>query len=305
MRYGIMAIQPENMMQPGASTRELVANFLRFDHSQLVREVSKHGFNLVELSGDLGMLHPPAFAEAAIEKLAKVKDRLGLSYTVHLPFHSVDLSTPLNEVREASAHTIVEAIRITSPLEPEVYVCHATAGLAAEFHEMNISEKARPHLLGNFKSKALASIDTILTETRLPSRQFAVENISFPFDLTLDIAEEFDLGFCLDVGHLLAGYSGPFDLFDALEACLPRLAEVHLHDSPWQGPNYIVQKGKDHQPLGTGDLDVGRLLDRLELAGWDGPIIFELRIDEALKSLEVIRRVEQTHPVFEITWKPA
>jgi sugar phosphate isomerase/epimerase len=88
VRYGIMAIQPEAMMQPCASTRELVANFLRFDHSQLVREVAKHGFSLIELSGDLGMLYPPAFADAAIVKLARVKDKLGLSYTVHLPFHS-------------------------------------------------------------------------------------------------------------------------------------------------------------------------------------------------------------------------
>ncbi len=300
MRYGIMEIQPETMMQPGASTRELVTNFLRFDHAQLIREVAKHGFNLIELSGDLGMLHPPAFTASAIEKLVKVKNKLGLSYTVHLPFHSIDLSTPLDEVREASARTTAEAIQITAPLEPEVYVCHATAGLAAEFHEMSISEKARPHLLGHFKSKALAAIETILTSTGLPSRRFAVENISFPFDLTLDIAEELDLGFCLDVGHLLAGYSGPFDLFDALEACLPRLVEIHLHDSPWQGPDHIVQKGQDHQALGRGDLDVGRLLNRLELAGWNGPIIFELTIDEALDSMAIIRRVEQMHSVFQI-----
>ncbi len=51
--------------------------------------------------------------------------------------------------------------------------------------------------------------------------------------------------------------------------------------------------GQDHQPLGTGDLDVARLLDRLESASFDGPIIFELRTDEAIASLDFIRGLDQ------------
>jgi hypothetical protein len=33
------------------------------------------------------------------------------------------------------------------------------------------------------------------------------------------------------------------------------------------------------------------LLRRLQDAGWDGPIIFELMVEEALQSLEVVRKL--------------
>ena len=96
---------------------------------------------------------------------------------------------------------------------------------------------------------------------------------------------------CFDTGHVLVGFSGPIDLFDALEQCLPRLSEVHLNDGPWQGPERNIGYGKDHLPLGTGDLDVSRLLDVLMTAQFQGPLIFELSLTESLGSLELIRRL--------------
>lgn len=143
--------------------------------------------------------------------------------------------------------------------------------------------------LGQFQGRARESVQAILAGTGLTSRQLAIETVEFPLDMTLALAEELDLSLCLDIGHVLAGFSGPVDLFDALERCLPRLAEIHLHDCPWVGRDGQVVYGQDHQALGKGDLDVGRLLDRLAEAGFAGPLIFELTIQEALASLEMIR----------------
>ena len=134
-------------------------------------------------------------------------------------------------------------------------------------------------------------MQAILAETGLASRKLAIETIEFPFDLTLELAEQLDLSMCLDTGHVLVGFSGPIDIFEALERCLPRLAEIHLHDGPWQGPEQNIGYNQDHQPLGKGDLDVARLLDRLASAGYQGPLVFELRVEEALASLERIRAI--------------
>ena len=61
-----------------------------------------------------------------------------------------------------------------------------------------------------------------------------------------------------------------------------------LHDCPaWKGGPRLY--GQDHAPLGTGDLDVAGLLDRLAAANYAGPVVFELRIEEALASLERVR----------------
>ena len=99
---------------------------------------------------------------------------------------------------------------------------HATGALAAEFYNMKISELARSLILRQFQNGARESIRAILAETGIPSRRLAIETIEFPLDLTLELAEEFDLSVCLDTGHVLAGFPGWFDFFEVVEKLLPR-----------------------------------------------------------------------------------
>lgn len=287
MRFGIMAMQLEALVPQGVAAEQAMANLMAFDHARLAGDLFSRGFNPIELGGDLGMFLPAAFSPEAVEKLAAARAG-GLSYTLHLPLWSVEPSTPLTPVRKGSVEAVVQSIRAASPLEPEVCVLHATGALAAEFYNMKISELARGLILRQFQNGARESLRTILSETGLPSRRLAIETIEFPLDLTLELAEELDLSVCLDTGHVLAGFPGWFDFFEVLEKLLPRLAEVHLHDcrkmsSPQRG------YGEDHKPLGSGDLDVGRLLDRLAQANFTGPLVFELNVDEALRSMQVLR----------------
>jgi sugar phosphate isomerase/epimerase len=293
MRLGIMAMQTGALIPAGLSPQEALAHVASFDHAGHVRRLAAQGFNPIELGGDMILFFPNAFAPPVVEKLAALKSEMGLSYTVHLPLWSVEPSTPLAPVREGSVRAVVECLRATLPLAPEAYVLHATGALAAEFYRMRLPELARALILQQFQNGARESLKTILAETGIRSRQLAIETIEFPFDLTLELAEELDLSICFDTGHVLVGFSGPVDFFDALERCLPRLGEVHLHDGPWQGPERRIGYGKDHQPLGAGDLDVVHFLDRLSTAGFDGPIVFELQVEQALASLDVIRSV---HP---------
>ncbi|MCS7011328.1 MAG: sugar phosphate isomerase/epimerase [Anaerolineales bacterium] len=287
MRFGIMALQLEALIPSGASAEQVMANIMSFDHAALVRSLFEQGFNPIELGGDLGMFLPHAYNEAAIERLKALKAE-GVSYTVHLPLWSVEPSTPLTPVRRGSVEAVVQLVRASLPLEPEVYVLHATGALAAEFYNMKISEMARTLILRQFQSGARESLQVLLAETGLPSRKVAIETIEFPLDLTLELAEELDLSICLDTGHVLAGFPGWFDFFEIVERVLPRLAEVHIHDSR-RMPAGVRGYGEDHKPLGAGDLELGRFLDRLAEANFRGPLVFELKVEEARQSLEVIR----------------
>ena len=183
---------------------------------------------------------------------------------------------------------IIDAVEV---LEPEVYVLHATGALAAEFYRMGIPDPAKSLVLKQFQGNSISSIKMILEETGLPSRKLAIETIEFPLDLTLEIAELLDLSICLDTGHILAGFSGPVTMEDALAAVLPRLAEVHLHDSPDFMKTGELGYGKDHQTLGTGDLNIKKLLKTLIDHDFSGPIIFELTVDEAEDSLDYLKRI--------------
>ena len=160
---------------------------------------------------------------------------------------------------------------------------------------MRLPETARQIMLRQFQNGARQSLQALLHQTDVDTRRIAIETIEFPFELTFELADELDLSICLDTGHILAGFSGPVELFGVLDKVLPRLAEVHLHDSPaapGQAPEQLGY-GKDHQALGKGDLDVPRLLHRLEQASFQGPLIFELRLDEALASMQVIRKLQR------------
>ena len=289
MRFGVMDLQIDALVPAGLSAGEAMARIASFDHAGLVRDLAAAGFGLVELSGDMALFLPHTFAPPAIAKLLAVKEELELSYTAHIPLWSVELSTPLDPVRGGAVQAVVDFVEWTRPLEPEVYVLHATGPLAAEFYRMDLPPVAKTFTMRTFQNKARESLEEILAQTGLTSRSLAIETIEFPFEMTLELAEELDLSICLDIGHVLVGFSGPVGLFDALEACLPRLGEVHLHDGPWQGPNLKIAYGQDHQPLGAGDLDTGRLLDRLSEADYAGPVIMELTVEDALASLDRIR----------------
>ncbi len=288
MHFGVKAAQVGKLMPPSGLPEEIQKFVAEFDHAAVVERVADEGFKLLELGGDMVLFFPNCFSPASVERLIALKQRRQLSYTVHLPLWSVEPSTPLQPVRLGSVLAVIDSIRATLPLGPERYVLHATGALAAEFSHME-PESVRGVVMRQFQSNARESIREILHKTGIPSRLLAIETIEFPFELTVEMAEELDLSMCLDTGHVLAGFPGPVELFDVLERVLPRLGEIHMHDAPWQGPQHNLGYGKDHQRLGKGDLDVGRFLDRLAAAGWDGPIIFELNIENALASLDVVR----------------
>ena len=291
MRFGIMEMQMAKLVPADVSPKEAIDQILSFDRGQLVNSLAEDGFNLIELGGDLALFFPSAYEEKNINKLLSLKKEMGLSYTIHLPLWSVEPSTPLEPVRFGSVDAIMDIIDAVVALEPEVYVLHATGALAAEFYRMGIPEIAKSLVLKQFQGGAISSIKMILEETGLPSRKLAIETIEFPLDLTLEIADLLDLSICLDTGHILAGFSGstPFD--GAVDACLPRLAEVHLHDSPASLRTGELGYGKDHQPLGTGDLDVKNFLGSLNNHGFSGPIIFELTTSQAKQSLAYLKQI--------------
>ncbi len=290
MRFGIMTMQKDLLIPSTLDPAQAMAYLASFDHAEVVRQLAEHGFKLVELSGDMILFFPQAFAPATVERLAALKREYRLDYTVHVPLWSLEPSTPLQPVREGSVYAAAEVIRATLPLQPDVYVFHATGELAAEFYRMDLPEGARDLLMRLFQQQAGQSIKTILEGTGLPSRKLAIETVEFPFNLTMELAERFDLSLCLDTGHILAGFSGSIGLFQALERCRPRLAEVHLHDCPLP-PLGEIAYGQDHRPLGTGDLDLAGLLDYLVEADFGGPVILELTVEETLASLQKIQAI--------------
>lgn len=291
MRFGIMTMQLNELIPPGKPPQEVMSELMKFSHAQLAEKLFNKGFNPIELGGDLAMFLPQSYSTQTLEELLELKEARGVEYTMHLPLWSVETSTPQQHVRRGSAQALIDIIKTTLPLNVERYVIHATGSLASEFTAMDLPEVGKAIILRQFQTGALESLQTIIRETGIDSRLLAVETVEFPFDLTWELAEQANTSICLDVGHVMSGFSGPVDLFEVLEKVLPRLGEIHLHDSPYWRKEGKVVYHRDHSVLGTGDLDVWHLLHRVQEAAPQTPLIFELTLEEAIQSMQYVSNV--------------
>jgi inosose dehydratase len=90
-----------------------------------------------------------------------------------------------------------------------------------------------------------------------------------------------DTGLCLDTGHLVIGGSDPIEV---AEQAADRVRHVHLKDVDRDLARRLGTREIDFKeaarrgafrPLGDGDVDIGRLLELLEGAGYSGWYVLE------------------------------
>jgi sugar phosphate isomerase/epimerase len=222
--------------------------------------------------------------------LTKVKDELGSAFTVHLPFYSLELASFNEHIREASVETVVKAIELAAPLEPESYVLHTTGSLAAEFSRLTLSRDMVTLICSYMSIFAARSLEEILTRSEIDPRKIAIENVEFPFEITHELVEQYGTSICFDTGHLLTHYSGTESVLDFYRQHRDRIIEIHLHDGSYEKRDDVVVH-RDHIPLGRGVMPVRDFLKELLKSKFNGPIIFELSNDEVKESLDYIRKV--------------
>jgi inosose dehydratase len=100
-------------------------------------------------------------------------------------------------------------------------------------------------------------------------------------DQLLRFLEGSEMGLCLDTGHLAIGGSDPVEVAKLAGS---RVNHVHLKDVDRELAARLASRELDFKeaaqkrafrPLGEGDVDVGRLLDVLEGAGYSGWYVLE------------------------------
>jgi len=290
LRFGITALEFQEVA--GQVVIDGVPNFSRLDVVEIVRNTVAEGYSVIEVSMDAKHIIPNSLTYDSIKRLVDLKDELGHTYTVHLPFWSVELATFNEHVRMGSVDSTIEAIELAEPLEPEAYVLHASGDLAAAFSNMKYdSDLVR--LIGTVLAGfAAASVEDIVSRTEINPRELAIENVDFPFDILREIVDDLDTSICFDTAHLLAQMSGTESVMDFYATHKDRITEIHLQDAAKDDDDTVIQE--DHVPLGRGIMGEKLLREfLLELIKdrFDGPLIFELSKTEAGESLDYIRKV--------------
>jgi sugar phosphate isomerase/epimerase len=291
LRFGLTALEFMDVAQQVII--DGIPDFSQLDVVELIRNVITEDYSVIELSMDVKHIISNSLTSDSISRLVDLKEELGHTYTIHLPFWSIELSTFNEHVRTGGVDSTIEAIELAKPLEPEAYVLHVTGDLAASFSGMNFGDDL-VHLISTFLAGyAAASVDDIINRTEINPRELAIENVQFPFDITRNLIDDLDTSICFDTAHLLSRMSGNESVIDFYRAHRDRITEVHLQDATYKEYEGAVAR-EDHVALGhgiMGDAVLREFLTELVKDKFDGPIIFELTKDEARQSLDLIRKV--------------
>jgi sugar phosphate isomerase/epimerase len=291
LRFGITALEfhevAERVIIDG------VPDFTRLDVVDIIRDTASAGYSIIELSTDVKHVVPGSLTPESIRSLIDLKDEIGHTYTIHLPFWSIELATFNENVRMGGVDSIIEAIELTKPLEPEAYVLHATGELAANFSNIAVGADLARLINVLFAGYTSASIEDIISRTEIAPLKLAIENVIFPFDIMRDVIDDLDTGICFDTAHLLSRMSGTESVMDFYKAHKDRITEIHLQDATYKEYDGAVSR-EDHIPLGKGifgDSVLHEFLSELVKDKFGGPIIFELTKDETKESLNHIKKV--------------
>ncbi len=289
LRFGIVPLEFKPVVD--RIVVDGIPDFSRFNILDIIRDVRKaEQINIVEITMDIAHVIPNSLTSQVISKLADLRDELHISYTVHLPLWSIELSSFNTYIRKASVNCTVDSIKLVEPLNPEVYVLHATGALAAEFSRLKLPAGMVELICGYMAAYATDSVREILTKTEINSRRLAIENVEFPVSITRQIVEDCNTSICFDTGHLLTHYSGTESIIDFYRAHRDRIIEIHLHDGRYRELNGIPIHN-DHMALGQGDMPIREFLVQLIDSHFKGPLVFELTAKEVNESLNCIRRI--------------
>ncbi len=291
LRFGITALEFKEVA--GKVVIDGIPDFSRLDVVDIIRDAVSDDYSVLELSMDVKHVVPGSFTPETVSRLVDLKEELGHSYTVHLPFWSIELATFNEHVRMGSVDSTIEAIEISKPLEPEAYVLHTTGDLAADFSSLNYGGNLVGLISTLLAGYAAASVEDIISRTEINPRELAIENVEFPFDIMRDVIDDLDTSVCFDTAHLLSRMSGTESVMDFYKAHKDRITEVHLQDATYKEYEAAVAR-EDHIALGhgiMGDTVLREFLTALIKDKFHGPIIFELTKDEARESLDLVRKV--------------
>ncbi len=250
--------------------------------------VTRYRLDAVELFLDGVHLFPDIVDVALFDALARLQQRLGVTFTAHLPYVWIDLSSANELVRQASVESVVRAVEMTGPLQIASYVLHATGPFGNEVSPgvVHPEQSLWVRLMLRSIQRSLAEL-----RERLPDVPLAVETMEgFPFEWQAPIVEQLDLGVCCDVAHLAVRGQ---DARAFIAAWLPRIRQIHIHGVRERrlGLNVLVRN--DHYALGgPGEVvDVAGLLALLQERGFAGPVILENVSRADLEaSIETLRR---------------
>jgi len=177
-------------------------------------------------------------------------------FIIHAASLDLTVLSPHKVINSASLSILKKSYQFGLDIGAEVFTVHA--GFMPKFWK---------------KERVKKNIANMVTELQKNGGiPICVENlaekwsIQIPYPCTLEHIEDISriTNLTIDVGHLLKSGTDPYSV---IKKYRDKICNIHLHDAV---------EGQDHMQLGTGDLDLDKLLLVLDKINYDGFLSIEV-----------------------------
>lgn len=195
-------------------------------------------------------IHPPAIRDA----IRKHK----LAVVGHTAFY-LPMASAIEELRCASVHELRRCLE-------------AFAVIGARWMNVHPDRHTPMHDRSFFLEQNRRSFEDLLPDCRQLGVGLMIENLPGDYNSAPQLGELLEsvpeLGLHLDIGH--ANLQVPYNTTEEILTVYgDRLRHVHLHDNKGGFADL-------HMPLGTGNVDLPRMIRALKRCGYDGTITLEV-----------------------------
>ena len=198
-----------------------------------------------------------------IKMLETLSKDLDITYNIHLPL-DVYLGSHDDSQRKESVEIVKAIIDLTAPLNPTTHTLHLVYDGQADDEEYR--KRWKSHLFESFED---------LKSGGISGESISIETLFYPLNWLDDLIDQFKLGVCMDIGHLILQNVPLLEVFDPYQ---DNITMLHLHG---------VENGKDHRPLNYLSKASWNALAHM-LTNFNGVVSIEVFSFEYLKtSLEV------------------
>jgi len=175
---------------------------------------------------------------------------------IHATFLDLTLLSPHQTINNESLKILEKCYQFGLSIKAEAFTMHA--GYMSKFWK---------------KEQVKNNITNMVTKLQKSKKMpVCIENlaekwsIQIPYPCTLEHIEDVSkiTNLTIDVGHLLKSGTNPYNV---IEKYSNRICNIHLHDAV---------KDKDHMQLGTGNLDLDKLLLILDRVNYSGFLSIEV-----------------------------
>ncbi|MFQ6051176.1 MAG: sugar phosphate isomerase/epimerase family protein [Candidatus Hydrothermarchaeota archaeon] len=228
------------------------------------------GLDTIEVVGE----GPHFLNETNIKKIKEFRNSFDLDLKIHAPFSDLNIASLNEKIREETLKQILSSIECSCEIKADIVNIHPghLSPLGLRF-----PEKAWRNNIESMRKCAQTAKDigVKLTFENLPKREGVF--CSTVEEVKTVIEEVPEIGFTLDIGHAFTT-DNPMDFFEL------KFDHLHLHDND--------EKKDLHLPLGSGNIDISKVLKIIEDKKYSGSIILEAKnLLNLKKSLGYLRRL--------------